>query len=334
MIWPFGDKGTPSKRSEDGALALVDAANLYAAGRYLHAMHDDVKWSYKDQYIRFEDECLFFELMHFLILYDQIIVDMSSVEREEAQEEYGELGRVIETVNVAAGFSHIDGRVIAPKRELWPVVNAVCRMIAKSSADSEFVQFSASIRIPWYYRDHAHFDYPVFQEAFKEYSIDLGLMPFALFLYRGIVYAGYANQYNKRRHVPMAYLASAGRLQALQPIIDKRSMEFFRFPKAEYSNIVDLLGLPESGYDFSIFSLEALHVSSLQRIIEQRSPMAALELVYELRGRTQARQVRERWAEKLWGMNDSCAIGAQGSNWISGSTIHGNVNMVHASARN
>lgn len=333
MIWPFGKRANDPRESLEGAVALIDASNLYAAGRHLHKLHDDPNWSYKAQYKRFNDECLFVELMHFLILYDRIIIDGGSIRREELQENMDELAMVVRSINKVAGFEHIVVDSVAPRRELSPVVDAVCRMIAKSMSDIHFKQHVSDIHVPWYYRDHGHFDYPQFLEGFDLYEIDKNYLPFALFLYRGVVYSGYSNHYNKTKSVPMAYIASAGRLQALQPIIDKRSMDLFEFPRAEYLDLVELLGLPGSGYDFSHFSLGAQHISSLQQVISHRSPMGALEQVYELRGEAAARTVRDKWVDRLWGLSESCAIGARNSNWISGSTIHGNVTMIHASAR-
>lgn len=333
MIWPLRKTNSDNHDISDSAIALVDAANLYGAGRHIRGVHNDPNWSFSGQYNKFEDECLFYELLHFLLLYDLLIVDFGSIAREKWQEDMHELEIVLDTINSIAGYDHIKGRLIAPRRELTPVADAVCRLISKSSGDEEFDKIVSSTRIPWYYREHGHFDHPTFLDGFRRYKIDDAKLPFALFLYRGIVYSGYANHYNKTRDAPMAYLASAGRLRALQPVIDSRSQDFFNYPRTEYRDLVDLLDLPTSGYDFSLFSLDASHVSSLSQLVDEKAPTTALSMVYDIRQTGPARDIRGKWADRLWRMSESCVVGAGNSNWISGSTIHGDVTMIHASAR-
>lgn len=62
--------------------AIIDAATMYGASRYLRDVHSDPEWIYKDDYSKGYDRSLFFEFLHNILLYDNITLDSSSLNEE------------------------------------------------------------------------------------------------------------------------------------------------------------------------------------------------------------------------------------------------------------
>lgn len=255
------------------------------------------------------------------------------MDNSSVQELSHEIERVFDAVNSDAGFDHLVASHVAPIEDLRPVVNATCRIVARACANSSSKEALKSIRVPWYYRTHQHVDHSQFSLAAANFNLGEDLIPVAMFVYRGLCYAGYANHFRHDKGVPIAYLASPGRLQALQPIISAEALKLLQYPLKEYVDLVSLLDLPKGGYNFSHLGLDASLTSSLALAIANDTPQEALRSVYRVRRTDGAARVRNEWARRVWGAATSCAVGADRSNIISGATIHGNVNMmIHAAA--
>jgi len=56
--------------------------------------------------------------------------------------------------------------------------------------------------VPWAYAAEAHNDRTAFAKVFGELGVDQALLPFAIFLFREICYAGFAHNYSAERSVP------------------------------------------------------------------------------------------------------------------------------------
>jgi hypothetical protein len=196
----------------------------------------------------------------------------------------------------------------------------------------------SNIRIPWYYATEWHIDYSACVDAADRWGMDTRLIPLALYIYRGICYSGWANGFKNKEHVPTVYLASPGRLQALEPILSRAAMSQLEYPRSAYSDLVDLLDLPPSGYDFSSLQLEPAHTSQLALALGASEPQEALNFTVKLRQSDKGRRIREAWRARIWAATPSCAVGAttvSGPTNISfGNVIHGNFKQVIYAAAN
>jgi hypothetical protein len=331
-----GRSGSKTKKSTSDystAIAVVDASTVYGASRWYRGVHEDKTWKYAAQYRAAEDKLLFQEFLHDLALYDSIVLDRSSMDRLA-----WEIEELFEQINLLAGQELITARWIAPEYTIEAVVEIVCKILADAMKDSALKRSLLTVPIPWYYYVPEHHDRGAFNEGVDEFGLDPELIPAAIFLYRGICYSGYANSYFKDHRTPAVYLASPGRLKVMQPIVSTKSMELLDFPKHAYSDLVDLLGLPSSGYDFSHLKIgNASSLSKLSLAVSDQAPKAALAYVMEVRSKPEAQSMRHRWAKRIWDSSESAAIGAnylEPSNIIVNSTVIGDVTMIHALARN
>src|SRR5260370_37380262 len=236
-----------SQGSLSSAIAIIDASTIYGASRWYRSVHSDKTWRYSGQYKAAEDKLLFEEFLHDLLLYDSIILDNSSV--DVVSNELVELIEIINRSNV--GGELVSMRSVAPDFTIEAVVDHVCKLLADADRDSDAKLILLSTPVPWYYRVPGHHDRAAFDYGARRWDLDEALIPAAIFLYRGLCYSGYANSYSKEHQVPSVYLASPGRLKAMQPIVSADVMKLLEYPKRAYADLVDLLGLPSGGYDFS-----------------------------------------------------------------------------------
>jgi hypothetical protein len=338
-IWdrfnPGRTKKSIKKSSPDysTAIAVIDASTVYGASRWLRAVHKDQTWRYAAQYKAAEDKLLFQEFLHDLTLYDSIVLDRSSVDRLAT-----EIVDFLEQINSNAGHELISAKWIAPEYAVEAVVDIVCKLLAEAEKDAALKRSLLSSAVPWYYYVPEHHDREAFNEGAHRFDLDPELIPAAIFLYRGICYSGYANSYYKEHQVPAVYLASPGRLKVMQPIVSTKSMELLDFPQHAYSDLVDLLGLPSGGYDFSHLKIgTASNLSRLTLAVSDMTPPDALAYVLGVRSKAEAQTVRKHWARRIWESSESAAVGAnyfEPSNIIINSTVIGDVTMLHALARN
>ena len=99
--------------------------------------------------------------------------------------------------------------------------------------------------MPWAYYAKSHHDLGLFSGRVSQ-----ELLSFTLFAYRGLVYAAYARSLSRTSVVPIVYVAAAGRLAALEPLINSRDLGQLDFPRREYLSLIDLLDLPDGGFRF------------------------------------------------------------------------------------
>jgi hypothetical protein len=319
-LFPRNEKGVSNRAAE----AVIDAATVYGAGRWYFNLHRDPNWKFADSYHEMDDRLHFEELLHNLLLYDHIMIDNTSVSWEFGDE----LLRIIDAVNAHAGNLHLSTASIAPASGLSPVADIVCRILRDTTSDPTSLTRLLNIKVPWYYYTELHHDWRRFERAAAQFGMNDSLIPLALFVYRGLCYSGYAHHVHKSSHFPCAYLASPGRLNALTPLLSQESMRQVNYPRTAYADLVDLLDLPERGYQFDHLGLDAAHLSGLSELMKDANPPTAMRKLYIIRTSEEGRSVRRKWADRLWSESSSCAVGASQSNVISGSTIYGSVNMV------
>jgi hypothetical protein len=321
----FGFREDPLLERRNASIAIIDAATIYGAGRWYFGDHKDPRWEYAKQYNADEDRVLFYDFLHNVLLYDHIILDNKSRTIVELKRE---LLRMFDVVNNEANEELLKEESIAPTERLEPIVDAVCQMLNTAVASRASKDLITSVRVPWYYMSREHYDYVEFSEAAHKWGMDQDLLPIALYVYRGLCYSGYANHCRNVRQVPTVYLASPGRLQALQPILSRDVMEKLQYPRQAYADLVNTLDLPEKGYDFSHLGLPAAHLSSLGLLLASNSPEEAINIVFRLRNSPQGQSVRKQWSKRIWATSSSCAVGAMNSNLIAGATIYGDVKQV------
>ena len=169
-----------------------------------------------------------------------------------------------------------------------------------------------------------------------------GLIKVAFFIFRGVHYIAYANEYVKKKGVPAVYVASRARLSALECVLSRSEIEQHKYVKLAYADLLEDLPLPEQGYDFSIFdkSFMAHELSRLRLAFNDSNPAETITAVLQMRNSNQGENVRQLWAERLWKGTNSCAIGQRNQS-IRNVTVHGNLYQnyyenacLHASARN
>jgi hypothetical protein len=312
-------------------IAVLDAAIAYGASRWYRGLHQNAAWEFKHQYKASDDKLLFYEFLHDILLYDSILLDRSSVGRHISTE----ILELFTKINTRIRLPILDpSRSIAPIKSLAPVIEVLSRLVSELGSIPET---SAKIRntpVPWAYSSDTHTDRPAFIKAFGELNVDLALLPFAIFLYRGICYAGFANNYSSEKSTPTVYLASPGRIRALAPVLSTEELKRIQYPKLAYADLVGHLKLPSKGYSFSQFpSLPPHYLSDLALQIQDKGPREALDYVLRIRQSDEAATLRKSWADRVWEHSKSAAIGSGHSQTISNSTITGDVTMVfHAAA--
>lgn len=317
------------------SLALADASTVHGAGRHLFKYHDNPTWGYAAQYNASEDRYLYFEFLHNILLYDQIFMDNGCTRRDESpysEVVYEEIESMVAAVNGAAGECILRREAIAPDVPFLNVLDTVCRALKSGCASHHQRKVISSIRIPWYYATEEHIDYRACARAAERCGLDMQLVPLALYVYRGICYSGWANGYKNINGVPTAYLASPGRLRALEPILSKAAMSQLEYPHSAYSDLVSLLDLPPSGYDFSTLQLEPAHTSQLALALQTSEPREALNFTLKLRQSEKGRRIREAWRSRIWAATHSCAVGATTTsgptNIAFGNVVNGNFTQI------
>jgi hypothetical protein len=270
---------------------------------------------------------MFLELLHNLLLYDTIIFDASSrVDTLSYRRRYPEVDEIMSAAN-DAGPSIIYAGEIAPKVQIDYVQGLICYILKRLDMTSNKRLELLSIPIPSYYVDKGHFDRKTFNRWAKEFDLDEDLVPLGLFMYRGIVYAGYANHYSEQRSSPTVYLASPGRMQALSHILSAENIYSMKYLKRSYKDLIKVLSLPKAGYDFSNLEFGDFDgISEFGVQLFSKQPEEALSVVLEHRNSHAGEVLRERWAERIWSSSRSCAVGRLGMA-VHDATIHGNLNM-------
>jgi hypothetical protein len=314
---------------------LTDASTVHGAGRHYFDYHNNPTWEYAAQYNAAEDKLLFHEFLHNILLYDRIFLDNACSRGDEIL--YEEVQQITRALNDMAGYELLRRDAFAPETPLDQLLDVVCRALRPRHPSEDRTALLSTIRIPWYYATERHVDYPCCAEAAARWGLDARFIPLALYIYRGLCYSGWANNHKNREHVPTVYLASPGRLQALQPILSKSALRQAEYPHSAYADLVSLLDLPTNGYDFTQLELEPAHTSKLAMVIARSDPREALELVLKIRNSSSGNKVRKAWRKRIWAASASCAVGSATFNGpvnlLSGNIIHGDVTQyIHAVA--
>jgi len=300
-----------------GSNAVIDASIVYGASRILRGLHDKPEWPFKDKYNRRDDELLFKEFLHDLLLYERIILDNSSV--TVIGSEIIELFTFINTLERA---ELIQTKSLSHLNSLDPVVKHICRLLQdRLKAGSLTGEAILSMAIPWAYSRNDHYDRTAFAEHFREIGLTDDLIPFAIFAFRGLVYAGFANGIFRHNQQPSTYIASPYRINALVPLLSTNEINNINFPKKAYADLIKELGLPESGYDFSFLNSDASELSDLSLAISEMKPRQALRYVFELRHSEGGERLRSLWAERLWAQSSSSLVGVSTSQNVSHTTV-------------
>jgi hypothetical protein len=290
------------------ATAVIDAAIVYGASRWLRGIHKNPSYEWEKSYKASDDKLLFLEFLHDLLLYDKIAMDSSSASRAIPNE----LLELFAKVNAHANTELLCRRGLAPydKSEINAIAEATCHLISGITGDPQKRLEVLQARVPWAYKSPIHHEYEMMASIVADQSLGSELVPFALFSFRGLCYSGFANYQASTTDTPMVYVASPGRISALKQIISAPDLKRFEFARRSYRDLVGLLRIPEYGYNFShLNSLDQSQVSQLAFAVSGKSPREALKFAIQLRASEEARLLRQRWAERIWATTKSSALG-------------------------
>jgi hypothetical protein len=315
------------------SVAITDAAIMYGAQRYFDGLHRDPEWQFKDNYREEDDQLLFLELMHSLILYDELVLDDSSMDDDVSKE----LLRFIGTVNAHAGKQVIRLEKIG-KTAVGDHGNSV--RYRASALLKELLQTIpgieeriSSVPVPWAYYAEAHYDRDVFALDFKHLQLDPKWIPFAIFAWRALMYSAFARHKQRRGSRNLTYVAAPGRMKALEIVLNAPDRRRFEFPRQAWRALLDdLPDLPEDGLDFDyLTSLSPVETSGLSRFLWSVTPQEALQRTMDLRDGSEGVAARADWKEILFKGAETCAVGGVNIQIVRNSTIGGDLNqIIHA----
>jgi hypothetical protein len=309
--------------------AVVDAATLYGASRFLRSVHKDPDYPFRDRFTATQDRLLFSEFIHLLLLYDDIVLDNSSldIDRPSNTGEFWsptsplrtELQPLIERIVPGQGPALVERDICFLQENDHHVIK---KFIADHLATHVDRESAESVAVPWAYNEtHADFG------SFKHYCDEAGiphLTPLAMFLYRGLVYAAFAQPTHA------IYLAAPGRLKALDVFLSDSDKYRFDYPRRAYSDLLSLLRLPDKGFDFSYLSHSgsgAHELSAVSRYIFNMPPDTAIDQVLKLRNSSNGMELRRAWTARL---HTGAMVGMEQieiNQNIENSTAAGNINQ-------
>lgn len=296
-----------------GATALIDAAVFYGAERILSGRHDDPSWPYRDAYRRADDERLFRELLHQLVLYESLYLDQSSLSEGISREEVFALAeRINGDSNLYSGLGTL--RIFQAVLPVDPcdVQKSFCRYLAaRLERSADLGKTLLRVPVPWAYRGGSHHDRGSVLSNLSGSGVGEAFLPFALFAWRGLMYGAIAHAEKRSGNGLAAYVAAPGRISALREILSTADMERFEFPREAWRALADELPtLPKRGYDFSyLHSLPAVDTSPLSQLLEGAAPNEALKFVLDWRDNRPGRELRSEWQELL-GASDPTIVGS------------------------
>lgn len=295
-------------------IGAMDAATVYGASRWLRNEY----WE-SGRYSRADDQESFNDFIHDLVLYDHIIVYYSrTCQTIELTNE----------INERCGFELIEEQeALDEYSSQTAAMHAVARLLAGIVDQGELHRFNP--RVPYLYQAGRHVDSVAMMEVARMQGLEPTLVPLALFLYRGLCYAGLANAMAKRERVAVAYVASPGRISAMQLVMSKKDVATTRYPRIAYQDLVAQLQLPSTGYDFGFLdSFPASALSGLALAVSNELPSDALKSVLAWRSSEKADRLRDEWSDRILGYRDSVAIGTGLTQNIVNSHITGDVQQI------
>ena len=323
---------------EQNVTALSDAAILYGAQRYFNGVHDDTGWPFRHQYQKEDDRALFLEFLHNLYLYDRIVLDNRPIEPRE-HTHYSQLSTFLSTVNQEAGVEIFAGKSLGldsvdlqakagrSSQDDVPtnVQKRVYALVASYVASGHTAGMQA-VRIPWTYYQSFHQDHPAISSALRDIGVDEQWVPFTLFVWRAIWYGAIARFQAKARHQAFAYVAAPLRIQALQAVLDAKTLAAFQFPREAVRAIsFDLPDVPPNGYDFGYLDfVSPFEVTALSAQVSNASPIDALRITLAQRKSKSACKARSDWADLISSGSSTCSIGTTVVQIMRDMTVHGN----------
>ena len=160
------------------------------------------------------------------------------------------------------------------------------------------------------------------------------ILSLGVFIFRGLCYAGFANRAYQRLKVPVAYIASPGRIAALRVFLtEQREVSLIDYAQHEYADLIEQLCLPRAGYNFSEFNrtFNPLHSSTISHELAGMPPFQALQVAMEYRRSPAGLSLHERWAEQLWDKGRSCAEGVRINQVVKDTIVFGDlIQIAHA----
>lgn len=310
--------------------AIVDAAIVYGAERYLSGVHDDRSWPYRDQYSKSDDEELFLEFLHYLSIFDEIVVDNSSLSEGISNE----IRSLIDRIKYFSGTFNgpLFCRQVAPDLSGDTpdrVRNQFCVYLANLvAADTAAMNRIAAVEVPWAYHQPRHHDWPAVAESCKNLRLPECLIPFTVFAWRGIMYGGFAHHARMAEKSLVSYVAAPGRMAALKAVLPSKDLERFERPRKAWRELVsEMPSLPEFGYDFSFLeSLPVVYTSRFSQRLLTLTPQDALSYVCKYRNEESSKELRKDWAEVIFSATESNLVGSQSIQIMrNNKTIFGNV---------
>lgn len=282
--------------------ALVDAATAPGAGRFFTAGNGDLSY----------DRVLFTDFLRQVLLYENLAVVSSRTNNHRDIDELGELLNQ----SVGAEFMTLhppdsDGDDLLGFED--DVMVRLCLLIRERESDGLEARVKG-LHIPAIYKADVHQDGDRIKRAARQTGMNRRLIPFALWCFRGLLYADVGARLSDRRQGPTVYVASPGRLSALQKILPHDSQD--AYVAAAYADLLDLLRLPEHGYRFARPRLPP-GVMEAAAVVSLRSPAQAVAWAIEQRRTEGGVRLRAAWAEHLAAIGDPSLAGVTNKSQVT-----------------
>ncbi len=296
--------------------AVVDASMVYAASRLVSGVHEDPSWRFRDSYRKNDDRDLCLELLHYIALFDKLIIDNSSLNEEQgdlAQQAVSEIESVlnldapIEVRNVAPRGERLD--YFSESRVQRKFISYFSGIISANPSLSSSI---SRINVPWAYHQNDHHDWDSVLNVATEFSVPASFVPFLIFVWRGVVYSAFAHNAVLKSGERVSYVAAPGRMLALQAVLSGADFKKYEWPRKAWRSLLDELpSLPEEGYSFSFLeSLSELDVSPLSSIIESMNVADALRFVCDWRNCSKGISLRENFGDIVFSVSSTTLLGS------------------------
>src|SRR5262245_22871407 len=132
------------------ATALIDAAIVYGAGRFLRGAHHEQAFAYRDHFDERDDRAHFIEFLHTLLLYDSAVMDNSSMSSRIGEEVSG----LIEYTTALLGERFLTTKELGHLRDyqLDGVAEGLVRLVRAHPQPEQLLQ----VQVPWGYHGDAN----------------------------------------------------------------------------------------------------------------------------------------------------------------------------------
>jgi hypothetical protein len=288
-----------------------------------------------------EDKAPFLTFLHALLFYDKITLDANFFDR--ATTHYWRLGCAKESYR-ASGWAElmtatdILDRIVEDYYVQRLFVGVYSNKLSRSPGLQKFAdELYASLRRDLSFRgDLTRQDF----ESPAEHPIWKGVpeekRPACGFLYRSIVYAGFANSYFMSHHIPCVYAASPGRMLGLSEFLTESELRKLRHSIEGYPELLDSslltakFSVPSGGYAFRPFdeTLNPILFSAASIVLSALAPDEAIRKIIEFRESKDGQELRREWARRVWAQSHSAAEGILSPRMaVTGSTIAGSLSL-------